>query len=411
MIKKLQKRFIIITAISVFSVITLIFLFFNIFNYVFLNKQLDRINDRIIESGGIINKPNKDPFNPPKPNDNNFGYNNPEMPFSTRYFTVFYNLNDEIVLVNTESIYSVNNEQAIEYSKQINKNKEKGWLNNFRYKIFNTKDGSAIVFLDGTTNKLSTNETMFISLIVLYSTGLVVLLLIILLSKKVTKPIAQTYEKQKQFITNANHELKTPLTLILANLDIAEAELGQNEWLTDIRFEGRRMTELVNKLVELSRLDEENYKQQLTKLQISDILYDIVSEFKFLCEKKDIKLNTNIDNDIYLNADETLTRKLIYILMDNATKYCDEKGIINITLTNNKNIAISIENTYEAVNDIELDKVFDRFYRSDKARTYNGGYGVGLSIAQNIATIQNASISVHKVGSNIIRFTILYPGK
>ena len=408
MIKKLQKKFIVVSAISVFSVITLIFLVINTLNYISLNKQLDRINDRIIESGGVINKPNKDPFNPPKPNDNNFGYNNPEMPFSTRYFTVFYNLNDEIVLVNTESIYSVNNEQAIEYSKQINKNKEKGWLNNFRYKIFNTKDGSAIVFLDGATNKLSTYQTMFISLIVLYSTGLVVLLLIILLSKRVTKPIAQTYEKQKQFITDANHELKTPLTLILANLDIAESELGQNEWLTDIRTEGQRMTHLVNKLVELSRLDEEKKNIQFNKLNISDILKDITSEFKYICEKKEITIISNIENNIHINAEEALIRKLIYLLMDNATKYCDQKGIIKIILKANKNISLSIENTYQAINEIELDKLFDRFYRGNKARTFNGGFGIGLSIAQNIVNVHKASISVSKANNDTIKFTIIF---
>ena len=408
MIKKLQKKFIVVSAISVFSVITLIFLVINTLNYISLNKQLDRINDRIIESGGVINKPNKDPFNPPKPNDNNFGYNNPEMPFSTRYFTVFYNLNDEIVLVNTESIYSVNNEQAIEYSKQINKNKEKGWLNNFRYKIFNTKDGSAIVFLDGATNKLSTYQTMFISLIVLYSTGLVVLLLIILLSKRVTKPIAQTYEKQKQFITDANHELKTPLTLILANLDIAESELGQNEWLTDIRTESQRMTQLVNKLVELSRLDEEKKNIQFNKLNISDILKDITSEFKYICEKKEITIISNIENNIHINAEEALIRKLIYLLMDNATKYCDQKGIIKIILKANKNISLSIENTYQAINEIELDKLFDRFYRGNKARTFNGGFGIGLSIAQNIVNVHKASISVSKANNDTIKFTIIF---
>lgn len=408
MIKKLQKKFIVVSAISVFSVITLIFLVINTLNYISLNKQLDRINDRIVENGGILNKPNKDPFNPPKPNDNDFGYINPETPFSARYFTVFFNSNNEIVLVNTESIYSVNNEQAIKYAQQINQNKEKGWLSNYRYKMFNTKGGYAITFLDGTTIISSTYQTMFISLIVLYSTGLVVLLLIILLSKRVTKPIAQTYEKQKQFITDANHELKTPLTLILANLDIAESELGQNEWLTDIRTEGQRMTHLVNKLVELSRLDEEKKNIQFNKLNISDILKDITSEFKYICEKNEITIISNIENNIHINAEEALIRKLIYLLMDNATKYCDQKGIIKIILKANKNISLSIENTYQAINEIELDKLFDRFYRGNKARTFNGGFGIGLSIAQNIVNVHKASISVSKANNDTIKFTIIF---
>ena len=116
------------------------------------------------------------------------------------------------------------------------------------YKVFPTDRGVGVVFVDGSMNRSALMQSTTIAGIVLLVCAALVLVLIFSLSKKAVKPIAESYEKQKQFVTDANHELKTPLTLILANVEIAEAELGKNEWLDDIRAEGNRMTELVNQL-------------------------------------------------------------------------------------------------------------------------------------------------------------------
>ena len=197
-----------------------------------------------------------------------------------------------------------------------------------------------------------------------------VLILIFLLSKNAVKPIAESYEKQKQFVTNANHELKTPLTLILANLDIAEAELGKNEWLDDIRAEGHRMTELVNQLVALSRMDEEGHQMNISVVYFGDLVADTVAEFEPLAKDREKNLISDVDKDITYFGDEALLHRLVGILMNNAIKYCDNGGKISVKLHKGRRVILTIENTYSAIEDIELNRLFDRFYRSDKSRVF-----------------------------------------
>ena len=237
---------------------------------------------------------------------------------------------------------------------------------------------------------------------VLLGCAALVLILIFLLSKKAVKPIAESYEKQKQFITDANHELKTPLTLILANLDIAEAELGRNEWLEDIRAEGHRMSELVNRLVELSRMDEAEHALHFSEFNLSELVSDRASEFDTLAQKRGKELITELDGDVPYLGDEALLHRLVGILLDNAVKYCDEGGRIHITLRRDKRIVLTVENTYADVERIELSRLFDRFYRADRARTFTGGYGIGLSMARAIVEKHRGRITAYKKDATVI---------
>lgn len=410
MIYKLQKKFILISASSVFLVIMIIFVLINLLNISSMNNNLDALADRVSMGGGRFPEMSENPdYKGDKPiPDSNLDFMTPETPFSTRYFTVWYDSNGDVVRINIESIYSVTEDMAKEFGKKVIDEKTRGWISNYRYKIYDTESGQAIVFIDGTINRLSLFQTMFISAAVLIVCGLIIILLIIVFSKKVMKPIAESYEKQKRFITDANHELKTPLTLILTNLDIAEAELGQNEWLEDIRYESHRMTNLVNQLVELTRMDEEHEEEAIEELIISDVVLDVVSEFKVLFHEKVKNLQIDIDKDIKFMGNEELIRKLVSILMDNAVKYCDEDGEIIVTVKQRRNIILTIENSYKLVNNIELDRLFDRFYRTDKARTYKGGFGIGLSIAKSIVQKYNGEISAYQKNGTHIGFKLLF---
>ena len=279
-------------------------------------------------------------------------------------------------------------------------------ISNYRYKLSNEGEGSVVVFVDGSVNRSAVAQFLIISAIVLILTSLIILLLIIVLSKRVMKPVAESYDKQKQFITDANHELKTPLTLILANLDIAESELGENEWLEDIRSEGMRMTELVNQLVALTRMDEENQCVAHGKIALSELVLDTVSEFKSLAESHGKSITLDVDSDITTDGDEIMIRRLVGILMDNAVKYCDENGEICVKLRKRRNVVLTVENTHRNVSDVELDRLFDRFYRSDKARAYSGGYGIGLSIAKAIVQAHKGDIAAYKKDDAHIGFKV-----
>ena len=411
MIYRLQRRFILISTVAVLSVIALVFGIIFVLNITSMNRNMDILADRVSEGGGRFpgvfdETPFPDKI-PPK-NEQKFDFITPETPFATRHFTVFFDKNGEVSRTNTESIYAIDEDTAIEYAEKVmDDGEERGWVSSYRYKVFHTEMGYGVVFVDGSMNRAALLQSTMISAIVLFACAALVLVLIFLLSKKAVKPIAESYEKQKQFITDANHELKTPLTLILANLDIAEAELGKNEWLDDIRSEGYRMTELVNQLVALSRMDEEGHPMNITEVSFGELVADTVAEFEPLAKDRGKALIASIEKEITYLGDEALLYRLVGILMDNAIKYCDQGGEISVTLRRGRRVVLTVENTYSAFGEIELHRLFDRFYRADKARKFTGGYGVGLSMAKAIVEKHKGEIAAYKKDNTHIGFKII----
>ena len=411
MIYRLQRRFILISTVAVLSVIALVFGIIFVLNITSMNRNMDILADRVSEGGGRFpgvfdETPFPDKI-PPK-NEQKFDFITPETPFATRHFTVFFDKNGEVSRTNTESIYAIDEDTAIEYAEKVmDDGEERGWVSSYRYKVFHTEMGYGVVFVDGSMNRAALLQSTMISAIVLFACAALVLILIFLLSKKAVKPIAESYEKQKQFITDANHELKTPLTLILANLDIAEAELGKNEWLDDIRSEGYRMTDLVNQLVALSRMDEEGHPMNITEVSFGELVADTVSEFEPLAKDRGKALIASIEKEITYLGDEALLYRLVGILMDNAIKYCDQGGEISVTLRRGRRVVLTVENTYSAFGEIELHRLFDRFYRADKARKFTGGYGVGLSMAKAIVEKHKGEITAYKKDNTHIGFKVV----
>lgn len=411
MIYRLQRKFILICTVSVLTVIALVFGVILVLNISSMNRNMDMLADRVSEGGGrfpgaMEEKPQPDKM--PPPNAQDFEFITPETPFSTRHFTVFFDKLGEVARTNTESIYSITEEVAVDYAESVLDDVDaRGWIDNYRYKVFATDMGTGVVFVDGSMSRSSLMQSMTIAGLVLLGCAALVLILIFLLSKKAVKPIAESYEKQKQFITDANHELKTPLTLILANLDIAEAELGKNEWLDDIRSEGHRMTELVNQLVALSRMDEEGQPLNITEAALGKLVADTVTEFEPLAKERGKALTASIDKEISYLGDEALLHRLVGILMDNAIKYCDQDGEITVNLHKGRRIILTVENTYAAVGELELNRLFDRFYRADKARKFTGGYGIGLSMAKAIVEKHKGEIIAYKKDASHIGFKIV----
>ena len=411
MIYKLQRRFILICTISVLAVILLVFSVIFVLNISTMNRNIDFLADSVSEGGGRFptyfgdgNMPGKKPPS----GESRFDFITPETPFATRHFTVFFDENGEVRNVFTESIYSITEDQAVAYAERVmDDSAVRGWVSNYRYKVFDTEFGHGVVFVDGSTNRSALMQSITIAGVVLLICAALVLVLIFLLSKKAVKPIAESYEKQKQFITDANHELKTPLTLILANIDIAEAELGRNEWLDDIRAEGHRMTDLVGQLVELSRMDEENHEMALKQVAIGELVADTVAGFEVLARERGKILSSSIENDATCFGDEALLYRLVGILLDNAVKYCDNGGEICVTLRRGRHLVMTVENTYSAVEEIELNRLFERFYRADKARKFTGGYGIGLSMAKSIVEKHKGDISAFKKDGTHIVFKVV----
>ncbi|MBO4799311.1 MAG: HAMP domain-containing histidine kinase [Lachnospiraceae bacterium] len=413
MIYKLRNKFILISALSPIAVLVCIYLALFFINTSQLDSNMDSLTDMIMFENDRPPNFAEPPMDIPGPGSDQGRrpgrmFINKETRFTTRFFTVEYNSSGEIIRTNIDNIASVTEDQAKEYADDLlASSTERGWVSSYRYKVMKGVFGTRMVFVDGTGNRELSAAFLLTSALVLFGSGAVVLLLIIFFSRKAVKPVAESYEKQKQFVTDANHELKTPLTLILANLDIAESELGKNEWLDDIRYEGEQMATLVERLVTLSRMDEDSTSLTFSNFNLSETLLDVTSEFASAAKNAGKQFTTDIKSGIEISGDEAAIRQVTSILLDNALKYCDKSGIICCSLVNNgRSKEITVTNSFKEVDNTELDRLFDRFYRSNKARTSGTGFGIGLSIAKATVTKHGGDICAYKAASGVIGFRI-----
>ena len=406
MIKKLRRQFILVCTLSFAAVFLIMIVAINVTNTVRQNKHLDILADIISENGGsfprMMTKGKMQFRFESMPN-----FINTETPFTTRFYTVVLDEDGSVKSSDTSFVSDVSEGDTEESAAAVlRKGKERGWYGDFRYKLYESDGVRKIIFISAKNHKGTVRDFMNSTVIVFGLGSLAVLGLIILLSHFAMRPAAESYQKQKQFITDANHELKTPLTLILTNIDIAESELGQNDWLDDIRSEGQRMSKLVNRLVTLSRMDEEKKIGDFSEFDLSETISDTVSEFSDLASMCGKTLESDIPPNVKYCGDVSEIRQLTAILLDNAVKYCDEGGIIRAELSQKKHLTLTVKNSCSNVDSIQLDRLFDRFYREDTARTAGSGFGIGLSIARSITEHHKGSIKAVKADDGIIGFTV-----
>lgn len=270
-----------------------------------------------------------------------------------------------------------------------------------------------IMFLDVTMYK----KTLFQLLTTLLSVGLIMLFVIFIISfyfaNRVIKPIAEAWERQKQFVADASHELKTPLSIINANYDVLlanreETIQSQLKWLDYIKIGTDRMTKLINELLSLAKMEDMRFAIQKVPFNMSNIINDVILSMEAVVAEKDIKLIHSIEPDIIVKSDPERIKQVITILFDNAVKYTDKEGWIEISLIKSKrHAAFSIKNSGKGIAKQDLPKIFDRFYRVDSARTQEtGSYGLGLSIAKTIIERLGGEICASSVENEYTTFTI-----
>jgi signal transduction histidine kinase len=236
------------------------------------------------------------------------------------------------------------------------------------------------------------------------------------LGKWALRPVERAWEQQKQFVADASHELKTPLTVILANASIVLSHMkstvqDQAKWIEYIQTEAIRMTTLVDNLLFLAKTDDNKTNTILNRINISDIVFGALLPFESVAFEQDKKLVMEITPDLYINGDEGKIQQLIGILVDNAFKYSDENGTIKVNLTDNTDnkIKLSVTNSGAFIPQDQVDHIFERFFRVDKSRVrQQGGYGLGLSIAESIVKMHKAKIFVQSTRETGTNFTIVF---
>lgn len=411
MLKKLQRRFMAIALFALASLTIVQTIGVNVINIYQRDSDVRSVLKIISANKGVLPSNFDDGIAGNFLNPFGIYHINIQTPYSTQYFVV--EMEDNVVTnISTENAKDVNDKTAFNYAAQIyNTNPGYGMVDNYRYYYtVNTSGKAMIVFIDMTRDLAQVTALATISIFVNIITITALVILVYWLSKKAMKPVADSIEKQKQFITDASHELKTPLAIISANAEVLEMCDGENEWLTSIKNQTTRMNHLVKKLVELSKLNEMRDKDNHTTFNISSAFLDTAANFETSAAVANKNFSYSAANDLEFDGDEGEIRQLITILCDNAIKYTDECGHIKLTLyKSGKNIIIESFNTCEYIDQNTVSHLFDRFYRGDASRAREekvGGYGIGLSIAQAIVHRHKGKIKVSTTGTTGITFKV-----
>lgn len=449
MIKKLRVKFIAVAMISVMVVLTIILGTINVLNYRGVVEDADNILQILADNGGKFpeqKSPGEDSeaagkvadgHNPAAGNESDNlsdsgvqqeqsdlegkkeppaddpGKNrtmSPELPFESRYFIVTLDSDGNVTDTDTGKIAAVDTDTAEEYAEKVwEHTKTHGFLSNYRY-IKTEEDGSTqIIFLDCTRSMNTFEAFLATSLAVAVAGMAAFLILVIVLSKKIVRPVSEAYEKQKRFITDAGHEIKTPLTVIDADTEVLEMECGENEWLSDIRKQTVKLKDLTNSLIYLSKMEESRDEVQKIDFPISDLVEETAGSFEALAVTQNKTFDLEVEPMLTYCGEEKSIQRLVSILLDNALKYSPEGGKISVKFAKvGKNLQLSVYNTAEHVDSKNISHMFDRFYRFDESRnSETGGYGIGLSIARAIVESHKGKITAKSEDGKSMCMTVV----
>lgn len=406
MIKKTRQKFIVITlsAISLVLIIILGVLNLSVWGGIYLNgkNNIDMIRDKrgVVFSSGVSSEKNNKILGSLTDASAKVSYmyvrqshNSGLAPFITTNMSDMYSADDIFRIANT----------------LINSGVDSGLYDNMMYEITRNDLSTTVVIVD-ISNDLSIIHALFkISFVVIMFSLVLVYIFTYILSKWAIRPVQTAFENQQRFISDASHELKTPLTVISANADVLESEIGENKWLDNIKNQAVVMSDLVYDLLDLAKLDETRADMIMEEFDLSSAVLSRTLEFECTAFEEHKRFEQNIKENIRFKGHEESIKQLIGILIDNAIKHSDDNGIVRVTLTSNGNKKVfQVYNTGNGLKEEEKDKIFNRFYRSDTSRSREtGGYGLGLSIAKSIAQAHNGTIIVDGEENKWISFTVI----
>lgn len=414
MIQRLRKRFIRIAMLSVALVLLALTLIVNIANFVSTNRDINDMLDLICEgpdSGVPAGKPRsgpdavrsmQQPQEPPK------GPFNQETQYSMRYFTLTLDTEGTVTDGDFTHIASVTQQSADAYAAAALRHGEGYgfYSSSFKFLVTAQENGQyQAIFLD-CYQQLRAVRTLAVWSGVSYAVCIaLVYVLVVLLSRRAIDPVVQASERQKQFITDAGHELKTPITVIGTSLKVLELEVGQQKWIDKARAQTEKLRELVQALITLCKYDEQTTLLHPQPFAVGEAVQDAAESFEELAQAKGCTIQVSAPPECSFCGDEAAVRQLVSILLENAVKYAAPDTEIRVALELlRRGVRLTVENECVQPPDGPLDRLFDRFYRPDASRTAaTGGFGIGLSIAKSIAEAHHGTIRA-SVQENRITF-------
>lgn len=412
MIRKLRFKFILISLFSIFVVLASIIAAINIHNYYKIEQNSNTVLTQIIAQGfDNQGPPGGDPSEPPSPlrapgEDGPKDSERNDRLMSEHYFLIAFNSDNTIYKQDFNHIFSLSDTECTDLAFEIlNKNLTIGKYNQYRF-LVQEKDGYKYVAFVDQYLKLEEAKTFLVSSLIISSIGYVVIgALIVGASFFVFKTSEESYKKQKQFITNASHELKTPLTIISTDVELVEMDNGKSEWTESIKDQVERLTKMTNQLVTLSKIDEQDFKNfPKEDFSISELALQCLDTFSPSFAKENLDLKYEVEPNVSYFGNKGAIDELLHVFLENALKYTKDKGSVFASLKKEKSrVVFSIKNDVKDVSKIDPDQLFDRFYRSPD--TGKRGSGIGLSIAKEIIRMHKGDVKVN-LENNKLEFVI-----
>ena len=410
MIRKLQHRFILITMSGIILIFILILAVLNLSVSYSAQRQGYHTLSQYERRMDFSPSPVSDAKNPPPVPEGH----PMEMSWfdDMRVMYVFYDNNGEILS------YSLggNPDMTMDTLEQLATrakcdHKQNGKVSGYLYLLKEKEESTQLYLLDYSPERDMSARLLKVCLWVGLAAIFVLFIPVIFLSRWVTKPVQVAFDKQKQFIADASHELKTPLTIITTNAEVLQRELPDNKWLVYILEQTGRMKNLINSLLELARLDAYSDTGSYLTFDLSRAVKNAALSFESLAFEYEKSYSMEIEDGFSLHGNETHIKQLVTILLDNAFKYSDEHGTVRICLSaHGDKKMLLVSNTGKGISPEDQKHIFERFYRSDSSRNRQyGGYGLGLSIAQSIVKAHKGHISVKSDGQSFTEFVVILP--
>ena len=398
MLKKMRWRFIGAAMAAFTAVVLTLLCFVNLWNYHSVTSQQDEALTRLME---IEDQQMPFSFRRGALPFDDWSHFSPEVQYSLRFFSVHYDTNGIVSRVNQDYIASISESDAETYADAVlESGKAHGYESGYRYLVSTTEDETVVLFLNSEREIQTMRSLLWITLAIAAACLVVVFGLVVLFSQRAITPYLKNMEAQKQFITNASHELKTPLTAISTSADVLAMEHDGDEWVHNIQVQSGRLSKLITSLVALSRLDEENPFPVRTEFSLSDALWEISEPFGSLAQAKGKAYTQDIADGLTVTGDRTAIQQMFSILLDNALKYSPDGGSISLTTQRSgKRAEVTVSNTVDTAQSIDTTRLFDRFYRADESHSGAvSGTGIGLSIVKATVEAHGGTISVRQEG-------------
>lgn len=415
--RRLRRKFILVAMGAVTVVLTLIIAGINIVNYSHVCKMADARLDYILTGKGSIDWEDESRTDSGNGGDTSTGMvadgdragarvghfegMTAESPFDTRYFTVTL-VEGQVVDVNTARIAAVGAKRAARIAMGLDsKGLTSGFSGNYRYTTTAQGEKTTYVFVDCSRELASFHSFLNASVAISCIGWLAVLAIVTVASGAVIRPMVESYSKQKRFITDASHEIKTPLAVIDAANEVQEIESGESEWTQSIHEQVARLTALTERLVFLARMDEGSAGFTMASIDLSEAVDKAAAPFESVAVSRGKRLSMSVATGVRAHADAAAVTQVVELLLDNATRYASEGSVIELSLravsrgAGKGSAELVVSNAVDELPEGDLDRLFDRFYRADVSRSSKtGGSGVGLSVVRAIAEAHGGSATV-----------------